>query len=960
MVVILRNKTEICCMINNSALLQKSKYVLTISIIILALNNTIAQVKVSGIIKNKTTLESLPGIAVVLLNPRDSSIASGVISDLDGKFNIETKRNGPFLVKISSVGYNTKFERIVAQGSDIEMGEIQISTSMNQLKTTEIDGVQIRAIQKGDTTEFNANAFKVNPDATAEDLVKKMPGVTIDANGVKAGGETVQKVLIDGQEYFGDDASAALKNLPAEVVDKIQVFDKLSDQAQFTGFDDGNSRKTMNIVTKSGLRNSQFGRFYAGGGTSERYTGGVNLNLFKGARRVSILGQSNNINVQNFSGQDLLGLTAVAGGGAQGGRGGGGMGRMMNTVPGSNDPSNFMVGQSNGINTTHSFGVNYQDSIGKKAKIGGSYFFNNGANKTDKNSDRNQFINDTTTQNYTEENNSWSNNLNHRLNLRVEINFDTSNSIIYTPRINWQGNLTGSYLNGETVRNITNNINQTNTDNLNSNTGYSNGHNILIRHKFKKVSRTISLTLNTDFSEKYGEINLLSTNFNFNPDTSNNINQITKSYSSSKAYSANVMYTEPLGKRSQLFLTYAPSYTINYSEKIANQLNLTTNEYSRLDSTLSNKFDNIQSVQRGGAGIRIRTKRAMLVLNANVQALELKSAQTFPINFPVKRNFVNVLPFAMFNYKFSTSTNIRIFYRSNTNIPSLTQLQNVPNNNNPLQITIGNAALKQEFSQSLAVRFGTANTKTSRALFINAGGSFTNNYIANATTIANTDTIVFNSILLRNGSQITQPTNLNGYVNLNSLVTYSFPIKIIKSTINLQTGLNYIKTPGRINGINNNTQNYAYSGGAVIASNISEKIDFTISYNGGLNVVSNTLQPQLNNNYIIQTAGFKGNWLPWKGLVLNTEVTHYRYDGLGAAFNQRYWLWNAGIGYKFLKNKLAEIRISAFDLLNQNTNISRTVTETYIEDNQTRVLNRYFLMTFTYTLKNYGVGKNNK
>jgi len=924
---------------------------------------SMAQVKVSGTIKDKSTSESLPGIAVALLNPRDSSISSGAVSDIDGKFSIETKRNGPFIVKISSIGYTTKFERIIAQGNDVDMGEIKISTSINQLKTAEIDGVQIRSQQKGDTTEFNAKAFKVNPDATAEDLAKKLPGVTIDANGVKAGGETVQKVLIDGQEYFGDDASAALKNLPAEVVDKIQVFDKLSDQAQFTGFDDGNSRKTMNIVTRAGLRNAQFGKFYAGGGTEERYNTGVNLNLFKGPRRITFLGQSNNINVQNFSSQDLLGLTAGgATGGPPGGRGGGGggMGRMMNMVPGSNDPSNFMVGQQSGINNTNSFGINYQDSIGKKIKIGGSYFFNNSANETDKNIDRNQFLNDTTTQNYLEENNSWSNNLNHRLNLRLEVSFDTSNSIIYTPRINWQGNLTGALLNGETFRNVTNKINQTNTDNLNDNNGYSNGHNLLFRHKFKKASRTISITLNTDLSERVGEINLRSTNFNFNPDTARNIDQLTSSYNSSKAFSANVMYTEPLGKAAQLFLTYAPSYTINYSEKIANQFDVTTSRYSLLDSTLSNRFDNKQSVQRGGAGIRIRTARAMLVMNANVQALELNSAQTFPINFPVKRNFVNVLPFAMLNYKFSSSTNIRIFYRSNTNIPSLTQLQNVPNNNNPLQLSIGNADLKQEFSQSLNFRFGTANTKTSRALFINAGGSLTNNYIGNSTTIASQDTVVFNNIFLRNGSQITQPTNLSGYINLNSLITYSFPVKVIKSTLNIQTGVNYSKTPGNINGINNNTQNYAYSGGLVLASNISENVDFTLSYNGGLNEVSNTLQPQLNNNYVIQTAGFKGNWLPWKGLVLNSEVTHYRYDGLGAAFNQRYWLWNAAIGYKFLKNNAAEFRISAFDLLNQNTNISRTVTETYIEDNRTRVLNRYFLISFSYTLRNYGVGNKNK
>ncbi|MFM2285643.1 MAG: hypothetical protein RLZZ543_1140, partial [Bacteroidota bacterium] len=825
---------------------------------------------------------------------------------------------------------------------------------MRNLKGVEIEGAQQRAVQKGDTTEMNADAFKVNPDATAEDLVKKMPGITVDNGVVKSGGEEVKKVLIDGKEFFGDDASMALKNLPAEVVSKIQVFDKMSDQAQFSGFDDGNSKRTMNVVTRRGMKNAQFGKVYAGGGTSDRYNAGMNLNFFNGNRRISILGQSNNINQQNFSSQDLLGVMSSSGGGGMGGgMGGGGMGRMMGMAPGANDPSNFMVGQSNGINTTHSFGLNYSDSLSPKVKLSGSYFFNNSANATSKNIDRDFYLSDSMSQRYSESNTGWSNNLNHRLNLRVEINLDTNNSIIYTPRISWQGNQSGSDVAGSTIRSASDTISATATHNYASNVGYSMSHNVLLRHKFKKAGRTVSITLNSDNSEKNGTSGLNSSNyFNAAIDTLLSYKQQSGTYTNAQNYSSNVMFTEPLGKVAQLFLNYAPSMAFNTSSKETNRFNAVSQEYSLFDTLLSNRYNNIITTQRGGAGIRIRTSKLMMVFNANAQQVVLDGTQSFPSAFAIKRTFNNIVPFAMVNYKFSSASNLRVFYRSNTNVPSISQLQSVVDNSNPLQLSTGNSNLKQEFSQSISTRFAAANLKSSRAFFANISSTFTNNYIGNSTFLANTDTTI-DGISLRKGAQLTRPVNLNGYVNVNSLLTYSMPAKWLKSTINLQGGVNYALKPGEINGLLNETSTITYNGGLVVASNISEKIDFTLTYNGGWNQVQSTLQPTLNNNYVVQTAGFKGNWLPWKGLVLNTEITHSRYAGLGNGFNQNFTLWNAGVGYKFLKGKSGELRATAFDLLNQNTSISRTITETYVEDNRTKVLNRYFMLTFTFTFRKF-------
>ena len=910
------------------------------------------RVELRGRLLDKSTNESIIGANVALYKNGETAIVNAVQSDVQGNFILLDIPNGNYELQISFIGYSP-LKMPVSLTENKNLGTLNLENTGKNLKELEVEAAQIRVVQKGDTTEINADAFKVNPDATAEDLVKKMPGITVDKGVVKSGGEEVKKVLIDGKEFFGDDASMALKNLPAEVVSKIQVFDRLSDQAQFSGFDDGNSRRTMNVITRRGMKNAQFGKAYAGAGTDDRFSAGTNLNFFDGNRRISVLGQSNNINQQNFSSQDLLGVSS-GGGGMGGGMGGGGMGRMMGMAPSANDPSNFMVGQSNGINTTHSLGLNYTDSLSPKVKLSGSYFFNNSQNETSKNLNRDFYINDSTSQIYVDTSSGWSNNLNHRFNLRMEINLDTNNSIIYSPRLSWQLNQNASDNEGITSRQLFDILSATNTNNSAQNSGYSMTHNILFRHKFKKAGRTVSVTLNSDNSEKSGVSNLGSENFFFFSDTSSNIKQKSNTYSNGQTYSSNVMFTENIGKMAQLFLNYAPSQTMNASLKETNRLNPMNDEIVMLDILLSNRYDNVVTTQKGGAGIRIRTPKIMLVLNANVQQAVLTGNQSFPNQFELRKTFNNVLPFAMLNYKFSSATNMRVFYRSSTNIPSISQLQSVIDNSNPLQLSTGNLNLKQEFSQSITTRFGSANTKTSHSVFVNLSSNFTNNYIANSIIIANSDTSLSDGITLRKGSQLSRPVNLNGFVSVNSLLTYSFPVKVIMSTLNLQGGVNYNMRPGEINGLRNETSTYTYSGGLVIASNISEKIDFTLSYNGGWNNVNNTLQPSLNNNYIVQTAGIKANWLPWKGLVLNTEITQSNYFfGSGNGFNQDFTLWNAGVGYKFLKNKSGEIRATVFDLLKQNQSINRNVTETYVEDSYTRVLSRYFLFSFTYTFRKF-------
>jgi Carboxypeptidase regulatory-like domain len=267
--------------------------------------------RITGSLVDNSDNIPVRGATVSLLQQSDSTLVKSVLTDNSGTFVLDNLSRDSFIVMTSAIGYQEYVSFINVGDSTKDLGTVGVSKQGKDLSVVTIVSKAPPVVQKGDTSQFSASQYKVNPDATTEDLIKKMPGITVDKDGtVTAQGEQVRKVTIDGKDFFGDDASAALKNLPSEVVDKIQVFDRLSDQAQLTGFDDGNSQKAINIVTKSGIKNGQFGRVYAGYGTDERYAAGGNISFFKGNRRLSFVGNFNNINQQNFGAQDLLGLTS--------------------------------------------------------------------------------------------------------------------------------------------------------------------------------------------------------------------------------------------------------------------------------------------------------------------------------------------------------------------------------------------------------------------------------------------------------------------------------------------------------------------------------------------------------------------------------------------------------------------------------------------------------------------------
>ncbi len=907
---------------------------------------------VKGVVKDDIDKSPVIGATVVIYLQKDAAkteIASSVTSS-QGGFELAGIANDSFYIEITSVGYEKIILPVVVDGASEDLGTMNFIKQGKQLADVTVVSKAPPVIQKGDTSQFSASQYKVNPDATTEDLIKKMPGITVDKDGtVTAQGEQVRKVTIDGKDFFGDDASAALKNLPSEVVDKIQVFDRLSDQAQLTGFDDGNSQKSINVVTKSGIKNGQFGRVYAGYGTDDRYAAGGNISFFKGNRRISFVGNFNNVNQQNFGSQDLLGVTSGAarnqGGG--GGRGGGGRG----------GTDNFTVGQSNGISKTNALGVNYSDQWGKKLNVTGSYFFNNSTNNNQSvintetfSNPKNLFSN--------QRSNTITDNTNHRINMRLEYKIDSANSIFIIPSLNFQKNNSSSISSLQNYYGANDSANTSLYNNQSDRNGYNLRNNIMYRHSFPKRGRSVSVGFNTTYTKNDGE-SITDAQYRFfdGPITDSLQNQFYDNATSGYTIGGNIAYTEPIGKKGQLQIDYTPSVQKNKADQ--QTFSFDGVKYSQFDSALSNRFDNTITTNNAGISYQLNQSRDdQLSFGINYQNAELESQRIYPTKSSVRQSFSNFLPNARWRKKFSASSNIRIFYRASTNFPNVNQLQDVVNLTNPLRVSSGNPDLKQSYTHFLGSRYSYTNSKTSRSFFANVFLQTASDYITSATYIATNDSMIQQNLTLKQGSQLTKPVNLDGYKSLRTFFTYSFPLKPIKTTINLNAGFIYSKLPGLVNYRSTTTNNYVYNTGIVLASNISEYVDFNISYNANINEAKTISRNSSYTKFINQSAGAQINLLNKRGWFIQNDVSNQTYSGLSGGLNQSFWLWNAGIGKKFLKKQAAELKLSVFDLLKQNQSITRTVTGAYIEDAQSQVLQQYFMLTFSYSLKNFGVAAN--
>lgn len=911
------------------------------------------------------TKETLTGVKSVFISPRDSSQVAAAISDLDGIISLKDIKNRRLIVRANLLNYEA-FEKMFPENpNDQKPDTFTISLKPKTLGDVKIEDKIPLAGQKNDTVEFQSGSYKVNPDASSEDLVKKMPGIVIENGQVKAQGENVKQVLVDGKPFFGEDPSSVLKTLPADMVEKVQVYDRGSDQAGFSGFGDGNTDKTINIITRSDKKTGQFGKIYAGYGTDNRYIAGTNANWFHNNRRLSFILLSNNINQQNFSSQDLMGILNSSGGGMGmrgGGMGGmrGGMGMMGRGMMGGGtgtSPMDFMVGQQNGIALTHAAGINYSDKWGKKVYVSGSYFFN----YTDTDNDQNLFQNyfSSTGLQYSENTVDNRINQNHRANFRLEAFVDSMNSFVYTPRVTFQNAKVTSDFQSVTLQEESPTA-QTQTDNGSKSVAYNTTHDLLYRRKFKKPGRNFSMNLTATLSNKDSDGTLDSYTETYQNPTwyLDTLIQKSNTLSPSQTYSANASYVEALGDSQWHFIqaSYRANYTHNSTTKYTRNRDLLL-IYSEIDTSLSNEFVSDYIYNRPSLSYRYNRDKINFNIEAAGQLATLDNSQKFPLEANTKRNFTNVLPSMMLQYKFNKNSNLRFVYRTSTTAPTVNQLQNVINNSNPLQLSSGNSNLRQDYTHFMVLRYMLTKPEKNRTIFAVIHSSLNNQYIGSQTLYSLTDTVVSQGVNLAPGVRMTIPVNLSGYLSTRAVFNFSQAIKPLKINVNLTSSGSYTQTPSLLNNDINYSRNYTLSQGLSFSSNISEKIDFSLGTSANYPIVLNSLQPEQNSTYFYLNSNAQLNWIFWKGFFVQTDVLHQVNSGLSTGYNQNFILWNAGIGKKLFKNQLGDIRLTVFDILKQNRSIVRNVTDQYTEDINSSVLTQFFMLKFTYTFKNFRSGK---
>ena len=958
---------------------------------IFATHRTNAQTEtivVSASVVDSATRSPVTGARVQLLRA-DSSLITGTVADRNGVFFLKGVPAGQFLLSLQSVGFATKISKItvpaaiIGKMDTLRLPPFRLSSSAVKTGEVEVATTALRAEVRGDTTEYNAKAFKTDRNAVAEDIIRKMPGVEVDASGtVKAQGENVRRVLVDGKPFFGDDPSAALKNLPSEMIDKVQVLDQMSDQAAFTRFDDGDRTKTLNIITNPNKRIGQFGKVYAGYGSNtdaftSRYTAGGNINFFNGDRKISILGLSNNINQQNFGIQDILGLL---------GGGGGNMARMMSNpsaaaamrgggnatvmrmgqggAGGSGNPVDFLVPQSDGITSAHGLGVNYTDMWGKDVSVTGSYFVNLTNNDAQQALQRQYFLADgIPPQTSTQGSVSNTQNMNHRVNLRIEATLDSSNSLIFTPRITFQTNNRTSTSDRATfvVASSGNSrtLNTTRSDGASDNLGYSLGGDLLWRHKFPVEGRTLSINISPSYNRNQGnQINNALNGFAAANQASgllfDTVRQETPIFGNSLGLGGNVSFTEQIHDKGSLQASYNANWSRSESDRQVFDFSRTSGDYTQQNTLLSNVFTSSYITHRPGLTYRYAfATGANFSVGVDYQAAFLNVAQQFPSQFTAANQFTNVLPSASFTMRFGKTGNLRLNYRTFTSAPSIRQLQNVLDFSDPLRLYLGNPNLNQEYTHSIFANYGVFDMATANSMFFFVGVNFTDNKIVNATTIAPRDTVILPEVRLVSGGQFTRPVNVSGFWSGRAFGSYGFPLELwqgAKLNVNVGAGLTYSRDISFINTQQNNVDNYGITPSLTLSSNISENLDFTISGRSAITIARNSLQSSLDNTFLVHNLYAKLNWVFWEGFLLSGDFTYISNNGLSSGFNQAIPLLSLGIGKRFLDDKL-EVKLSAFDALNQNTAITRSVSSTYIEDLQTVVLRRYALLTVTYNLR---------
>ncbi|MEN6618891.1 MAG: outer membrane beta-barrel family protein [Rikenellaceae bacterium] len=854
------------------------------------------------------------------------------LSDAAGKVELSGIPEGTYILKIEYMGYKTYVKSVVFTGEKlVDLGKIQMQEQVNSLDAVIVSAVGNPIIVKKDTVEYNASSFKTTDGDMLETLLKKLPGIDIDSDGkITANGKEITKIMIDGKAFFLNDPTLATKNLPAKIIDKVKVVEKKSEQALFTGIDDGNQETVIDLSIRPGMMNGWFGNLSAGYGTNDRYQGAGMAGNFTSKSQITFVGNGNNTNNRGFmdvAGSMMRGMRNSMGGG--GNSGGVRVGGAVMNFGGS------------GITTSWMGGLNANtESKDKKLKIGGSYLYSGSDNLTESKNFKQNFLQDSTF-NYAQQTRSNSVTEGHSASLNLEYQLTDKASILFRPNVNIGYGTFNDTKTFSTDGASGTKINDGNSSSVGDNQSQSLSGDLLFRQKLNKDGRTFSVNVNYGYSNSdMDSKNNSETNiFGTHPQTSL-VDQDYSLNNNSYSLGARASYTEPLGNQFFMELAYSYNFKQSNSDKKAYNLNSATNHYDLLDSTYSNSFKNKFITQRGEINIRKIGEKYNLVVGFNVQPSYTKSIDDLADTTYYTRSVINFAPSGMFEYNFSDTKFLRARYRGNTNQPSISQLQPVKDNSNPLYVPIGNPDLLPEFSHSLSIDYRKTKRETFSTMEVEFDGDFTQNKIINKTWYDN------------GGIQYNMPVNENGIYSLSGNFSYSTPIAKSKYYIATNTRLRFNNGVNYSNGIKNITKNLSTTENLRFSYR-GEKIEGGFGGRATYSRAWYSIDQLTKKSTWTNSVNIYANWSLPAGINLTSDFNYLFYIGFGTGYNEPSAVWNAEAS-KLMFKKMGTLRLKVFDILNQAKSVRRTTTDNYIEDSETNILKQYVMLSFTWRFGTFG------
>ncbi|SKC71480.1 outer membrane beta-barrel family protein [Ohtaekwangia koreensis] len=875
---------------------------------------------------------ALQGATVILLNPKDSSLVNFGASNNSGQFEIKNLEKIEYILKITYVGYKTYSSLLhVTESEVMDLGLIKMYPAQTKLDEVVIQSEKIPVVIKRDTIEYNALAFKTNQNSNVEELLKKLPGVEVDNDGtIRSQGEQVKRITVDGKTFFGTDPKLATRNLPADAIDKVQVFDKKSDQATFSGIDDGQREKTINLELKEEKRNGIFGNVQGGVGTDDRFAAKANLNRFRKGQQLSVLGMANNTNEQGFSMEEYMSFT---GGAQQLMSGRGQVSVQLNSNNQSGIPLNI-GGRNSGIMTNYAGGVNFNNEFNKKTELNTSYFYNYLDHDIDATTERTNYLSNGNLQ-FNQHSRQLNTNANHRVNATLEHKLDSMNSLKMVTSVTY--NETESNTKSESQNLDAGGILQNESIGSTSSAGSSVNlnTNLLWRHRFSRKGRTLSVNgqLSVTDSDRDGDQN--ATNIYYTEgEMVNNVLQTNIQETNTVSYSGTLSYTEPLGKRRYLEANYTFRQNLNDVDKRVYDVE---NEDYVFNSSLSNQYKSDYQYHRAGLNLRMVRSNYNLTFGSSLQQTYL-DGDLILLDQKISKSYQNILPVAHFNYDFSTTKHLRFDYETSVQEPTIQQLQPVVDNSDQLNWYIGNPNLRPAYAHNARLNFMTFEPGKFVSFFAFVDATYTKNSITTAQSYTEEQV------------RISTPVNVSSNTRINTDATFSFPIQKFGSRFSLSANVTRQSGVNVVEEVESGILQKTYGGRLRYDYRYKEVFDASLSANISRQSTDYEFNKSSNQLYFNKTYTAEANLTILKNYQLSSSLEYLVYESKTTDYKQSIPLVNLSISRFLLKAKSGELKFSVNNLLDKNIGVSQTADVNYFQRQTTNSLGRYYMVSFIYAI----------